>query len=333
VISGDKEPQFVGLQREQWGIPFDVVTTYEGPLADDIASTVVRALKLRAIKAHSVSLDPMMQKDVAALTVADAGAHRALLITLHQWKSDALYNPTLFYDVEAEVLDTRAQVIADNRLNARRELKAGGSLGAVDSVVIQEFANVFQTLLVDPTIVEALHSSSPKTEVAVSAGAGVLAGGVALTAKKDDPTQSQSERPVMVGILPPAFISPSLPSNDGKEWGVYTEIRRYIGSKPSFDVSFDYAAKYEIGPLGAYAVWQGSVTKKVPDRAKMRTIAEEFGVDILVLAWVGGGKGGNTTIDLYVFDVAGGRMHKRTAKLEQAKQLVESTFALANAPK
>jgi hypothetical protein len=69
----------------------------------------------------------------------------------------------------------------------------------------------------------------------------------------------------------------------------------------------------------------------MPDKAKMRAIGEDLGVDVLVLAWIKG-MWARTEIDLYVFEVASGKLHQSTASLGQARQLVESTFALANVP-
>ena len=135
-----------------------------------------------------------------------------------------------------------------------------------------------------------------------------------------------------VGILPPAFFKATSPYNDHKEEEIYGEVRRFIRSKSSFTLSVDYAAKHEFGLSEAHTVWQGSAVRKVPDTAKMRDIGKEIGVDILVLAWIKNMQA-MTTIDLYVFDVASGKMRSRTARMSQAKELVESTFALANALK
>jgi hypothetical protein len=174
---------------------------------------------------------------------------------------------------------------------------------------------------------------NPNTSVALAAGAGALAGSKSPSEGKHDPTQSQPVGPVKVGLLPPGFFQ-SGPYNAENEGQMYSEIRRYIASNPGFDLSFDYAARYGVGSLDAHAVWRGSVVKKVPDKAKIRVIGEELGADILVLTWirVTTGSGDWAEISLYVFDVASGKMHQKTAHLDQAKQLVESTFALANLP-
>ncbi len=137
--------------------------------------------------------------------------------------------------------------------------------------------------------------------------------------------------PLHVGILPPAFMNPTLPSSMQKEDDFYSEARRFIRSEPSLTVSFDYVARSgvrsRVGSWETHSVWQGSVVKKVPDNAKMRAIREELGVDILVLAWISDGDRANTTVDFYGFDVANGKMHQGTDVLGQAKGLVASTFA------
>jgi hypothetical protein len=137
---------------------------------------------------------------------------------------------------------------------------------------------------------------------------------------------------IKVGVLPPAFFKATSPYNDHKEEEIYGEVRRFIRSKSSFTLSVDYAAKHEFGLSEAHAVWQGSAVRKVPDTAKMRYIGKEIGVDILVLAWIKNMQA-KTTIDLYVFDVASGKMYQGTDNLVRAKTMVESTFAQVGASK
>jgi hypothetical protein len=163
-------------------------------------------------------------------------------------------------------------------------------------------------------------------------GAEMLARSKSPPKEKHDAIQSQPAGALKVGILPPAFVNPTLPSNIDKESDIYSEIRGYIRSQPSLQVSFDYGVGFGVGSSEVHAVWQGSVVKKVPDKTRMQAIGEDLGVDILVLAWITGNRA-NASIDLYVFDVARGRMHQGTDNVGQARGLVESTFALASASK
>lgn len=135
----------------------------------------------------------------------------------------------------------------------------------------------------------------------------------------------------MVALLPPAFFAVTSPSNAQEELEIYGAIRRFIQSKASLKVSFDYAGRHRVASSATDSVWQGSVVKKKPDGPKMRALGEELEVDVLVLAWIKR-MWARTEIDLYVYDVANGRMYEGTGHLGDARQLVESMFARVDIP-
>lgn len=138
----------------------------------------------------------------------------------------------------------------------------------------------------------------------------------------------QPEESLKVGILPPGFLNPTLPSNAGKEAAVLDEIRRYVRASPSLELSYDYAARGGVGPIDAHAVWEGPITKKAPNIDTVRSIGEMLAVDVLVLAWIAG----NTTnpiVDLYVVELTASEMSKGTGSLGQTRELIESTFAFS----
>src|SRR4051812_18081252 len=56
VISGNKAPTFVGLQRGGFGNPFDVNTQSGGPLANEIRDAIARALKARGVSVTPVAV-------------------------------------------------------------------------------------------------------------------------------------------------------------------------------------------------------------------------------------------------------------------------------------
>ena len=45
VLSGDKEPNFVGLQRGGFGEPWDVTTASGNPMTEDMSAAIVSGLK------------------------------------------------------------------------------------------------------------------------------------------------------------------------------------------------------------------------------------------------------------------------------------------------
>ncbi len=117
VNSGDKTPDFVGLQRGSYGIPFSVFTFTKKPMADDLTSAVVEGLRAKGIDVSSVITTPSPTNNEALNLLAGTDTDRDLLITLYELKSDGAYNHRLFYDVEIVVLD------GDGKLLARTKAK------------------------------------------------------------------------------------------------------------------------------------------------------------------------------------------------------------------
>jgi hypothetical protein len=158
VLSGDKEPQFVGLQRGGFGNPFDVRTSDDRPLADDMTATIVAALAMRGFQPVAASVAPSADAAKVRKVLSEGGARRALLLTLREWKSDTYVNVELGYDVTLEVLDADGNVLASKRLEGRDDL--GGNswsppLHATKAVPLA-FKAKLDELLSDPAITRAL---------------------------------------------------------------------------------------------------------------------------------------------------------------------------------
>src|SRR5687768_6795246 len=47
ILNGDKKPNFVGLQRGGYGIPFDVTTETGKPLSIDMSTSIAHSLNAR----------------------------------------------------------------------------------------------------------------------------------------------------------------------------------------------------------------------------------------------------------------------------------------------
>lgn len=137
--------------------------------------------------------------------------------------------------------------------------------------------------------------------------------------------QASANDALMIGLLPPAFFSPTSPSSTQKEELIYAEVRRLVRSEPGLALSFDYATKHGVRPPDPHGVWRGSMVTKIPDISRLQAIAEETGVDLLVLAWIKS-MWARTEIDLYVFDVASGQLHESSGDLDRARHLVDSAF-------
>ncbi len=161
VLSGDKQPQFVGLSRGGFGNPFDVRTDRGRPLADDMTEAIVNSLKLKGFEPVPVILSASVNPAEARERVARAGGGRGILLTLQEWKSDTMVNTALIYDLTLSVLDRAGQVIAETRLQGRDNL--GGSAlnppAYAREAVPRAVKAKLEELLSDPQVASALGSS------------------------------------------------------------------------------------------------------------------------------------------------------------------------------
>jgi hypothetical protein len=159
VLSGDKDPQFVGLQRGGYGNPFDVRTTDDRPLADNMTTAIVAAMAQRGFQPVPIFVAPSADAAQVRQALFKDGGERALLLTLREWKSDTFMNVGLPYDVTLVVMDKTGAVLAQKRLQGRDNL--GGSFWDPPSharkAVPLAFKAKLEELLNDPAIAGALR--------------------------------------------------------------------------------------------------------------------------------------------------------------------------------
>ncbi|HBM87997.1 MAG TPA: hypothetical protein DD437_05605 [Rhodobiaceae bacterium] len=159
VLSGNKTPQFVGIQRGGWGNPFDVLTQSGGPLAQDFATSISSALTRSGATVtakaypHSDSNDAVT-KQLLALT-----ADKYLLVSYQEWKTDSLMNTALIYDITARVLLRDGTVVAQNHLSGRDKISGNvtGDQTRANDTVPAAVSRKLQLLLGDKEIIAALQ--------------------------------------------------------------------------------------------------------------------------------------------------------------------------------
>jgi hypothetical protein len=119
VVSKEKPPTFVGVQRGGFGTPFSVSTESGKPLADDFSTTVARSLERKGFKTQVVSADA--GADPRAL-VSRSGAERLSLLTIREWRSDTYQNTGLTYDLTLRVFDSAGAELASNNVSGSDDL-------------------------------------------------------------------------------------------------------------------------------------------------------------------------------------------------------------------
>ena len=122
VLSGEKDPKYVGTIRGGYGNPFDLWTQSNLRLTDEMAATVADSLRSKGFKVMMVKAT--VGKDGAGMLseMKSSGAERLVFIEVKDWWSN--YYPAsygaekteLIMNVELKVLDRTQRVLGSGRL-------------------------------------------------------------------------------------------------------------------------------------------------------------------------------------------------------------------------
>ena len=158
VINGQKAENFVGVSRGGFGNPFDVTTQSGRPLASDISSSIVSSMKIDGVDAKAVELRPALSVDEATTALSAAGAQKSVMITLLEWKGDAMINVGLDYDFLLRVFDKDGKLLT-SKLQQGRE-----NLGSADpftpggaSQILPRYRRMMEMLFRESDVVKALQ--------------------------------------------------------------------------------------------------------------------------------------------------------------------------------
>ncbi len=156
IVAGDKQPNFVGLMRGGFGNPFDVTTSSDRPLAQDMTISIVDSMKKKDVNAVGVVVPHSTDEATARRKLLAADADRYVFLVLQEWKSDTYISTALLYNVSLEVLGSSGAQLADTTLRGKDNLGAGlvpaDARTAVETAVRLKLEAAFN----DPEIVAAL---------------------------------------------------------------------------------------------------------------------------------------------------------------------------------
>lgn len=129
VLSGDKESNFVGLQRGGFGEPWGVTTASGDPMTEDMSEAIVSGLKDAG---YNVFNTPG-KNEVSYLTktASKHDASRIVILKVFEWKSDVYVNVTLHCDLELNILDVEGKLLAKSSDKFIGSI-AGGSWATTD---------------------------------------------------------------------------------------------------------------------------------------------------------------------------------------------------------
>ncbi|MGV8996465.1 MAG: hypothetical protein ACOH12_05915 [Parvibaculaceae bacterium] len=159
VLSGDKDANFVGVQRGGYGNPFDVTTSSGRPLADDLLMTFSSALKRGGANVTSTTVAGSKSVAQAVEQLGKNGSNRVMLISFPEWKSDSFMNSWVMYDVTAKVFDKGGKLLGEKHLQGKQSVVAGAAYADNEAAntITDAFSVVIKDLMNAPEIVAALQ--------------------------------------------------------------------------------------------------------------------------------------------------------------------------------
>ena len=104
VLDGAKAESFVGLNRDAFGVPYDVVTPKGAPMASDMAAALLAAFRSRGFAAEIVAVSPAGGPEAAKGALARTFTAHKILFTILQWRTDSNWTTRLDFDLTLEVL-------------------------------------------------------------------------------------------------------------------------------------------------------------------------------------------------------------------------------------
>lgn len=122
IVSGRKNPDFVGLQRGGFGNPFDVTTESGRPLAHDMAEVIAKSLSASGFRASAVLSEPPEDAQSFEERLISTSVDRVLFLKILEWKADTLTNTALIYDINAYVLQGDGTILGKKHIKGRDNL-------------------------------------------------------------------------------------------------------------------------------------------------------------------------------------------------------------------
>ena len=154
VLNGDKEANFVGLQRGGFGNPFDVTTESGEPMTDVMAVAIENGLKEAGYRVITV---PGAEDKDSVLGTANSESARVVVLKVRDWKSDIYMGVTLHSDLILSIYTPDGKLLAESYAEYVKEI-GGAQIGAEKNsdLVKREFEKQIGYLFNDKKVREAL---------------------------------------------------------------------------------------------------------------------------------------------------------------------------------
>lgn len=162
IVSGDKSPTFVGIQRGGFGNPFDVTNKHNEPLSTSYSIAACNALKAAGAQCTVIETNHLDHSSTVVQKLQQSGQDVSLMFTLNEWKTDALLSTALIYDVTLDALSRDGTVTASKTIRGKDDLDGSfwNGPGHGRKATPMAFKAKLESMLGSPEIQAAIGGSS-----------------------------------------------------------------------------------------------------------------------------------------------------------------------------
>ena len=157
VLTGDKKPDFIGLQRGGFGNPFDVTTASGEAFTNDLADALEKGLRDSGFTVTRLQVASPGASVVQA-EIGKNGESRNIVLTVNEWKTDIYMDMNLHFDLFLEIVSRDGQILASNRISGEEKV-SGAAMSADKNSRLAESAleTKIGRLFNKPEIINALR--------------------------------------------------------------------------------------------------------------------------------------------------------------------------------
>jgi hypothetical protein len=154
VVNENKQPNFIGLRRNGYGMPMDVVTKSGETLADDVSAIITSSLRGSGFQAKSFEVTHEETVESSINKIVKEQYDRVVVFTISQFRSDTWFEVELVWALSLDVYDNAGSMLSHYSLEGQDEALYKNSMGVSKAqgqkAIVGKLALILHEMLVEP---------------------------------------------------------------------------------------------------------------------------------------------------------------------------------------
>ncbi|ATZ74081.1 hypothetical protein CWC33_10445 [Idiomarina sp. X4] len=143
VLSGDKSPNFEGLSRSNFGIPYSQYTYTGQPMSEYLTERLVAGFMKKGVDAEAYPTSYSMSLSSIKNALAKK-EQPSIIIALNEWKYDYhAFSDNSWYDVDVVVLDKNGEEKIKRSFKGENDVGSGLISNEMQTIYKQRFESIF----------------------------------------------------------------------------------------------------------------------------------------------------------------------------------------------